>query len=327
MGLGGQARYLAYIESKEDLIEALVFARDNKLKTLMIGGGSNIIWRDSGFNGLLLVCRIRGFEVESENDKGADILIGAGEDWDLVVDRTVSLGLSGIECLSLIPGTAGATPVQNVGAYGQEIADTFLSLEAYDNNTKSFQTMTAEDCDFSYRNSLFKKEPGRYLILSIRLHLNKYNISPPLYKALGDYLERSGIKDLSPSVIRQAVIDIRRSKLPDPKVVKNCGSFFKNPIVKEQVFTSIEASFAEVPHWPTKDGQIKISAAWLIDQAGFKNYNDETTGMATWKNQPLILVNEHAKSLADLVTFRDRIIRTVKNKFDIELEQEPELLP
>src|SRR5271166_1370437 len=132
MGLGGKARYLAIVESKEDVIECLGFASLNRLKILMVGGGSNIVWRDEGYDGLILINKIRGFEVESENDEGADILIGAGEDWDFVVDRTVSLGLSGIECLSLIPGTAGATPVQNVGAYGQEIAETLISVDAHD---------------------------------------------------------------------------------------------------------------------------------------------------------------------------------------------------
>jgi len=327
MGLGGRARYLAAVESRQDLIEALNFASLNKLRTLMIGGGSNIIWRDEGFNGLVLVCKIRGFEIESENDNGADILIGGGEDWDLVVDRIVSLGLSGIECLSLVPGTAGATPVQNVGAYGQEIAETLISLEAYDAKSKNFQTMNNGDCHFSYRSSIFKKEPGRYFILSIRLHLSKSRIKPPLYKALDDYLKTKDISDLSPKNIRRAVIDIRQSKLPDPKKVRNCGSFFKNPIVSETVLSALETKHHDIPHWRLSGERVKISAAWLIDQAGFKDYRDETSGMATWKGQPLILVNENAKSLSDLVKFRDRIIKTVSSKFDIELEQEPELLP
>ncbi len=327
MRLGGQAKYLAVIESKEDLIEALNFANQNELKTLMVGTGSNIVWKDEGFDGLLLVCKVRGFDVENENDDGADILIGAGENWDLVVDRAVSLGLSGIECLSLVPGTAGATPVQNVGAYGQEIAETFISLEAFDNQTKSFLTMRAQDCDFSYRNSIFKKQPGHYFILTIRLHLKKGHIKPPLYKALQQYLDENNITDLSPKTIREAVVAIRQAKLPDPAKVNNCGSFFKNPVVSSADFESLAAQYGEVPHWPADNGDIKLSAAWLIEQAGFKDYDDQESGISTWKGQALILVNNHAKDTADLLKFRDRIVRTVKNKFAIELTQEPELLP
>jgi UDP-N-acetylmuramate dehydrogenase len=327
MGLGGQAKYLATIESKEDLIEAINFALQNKLKVLMVGDGSNIVWQDSGFDGLLLICGVRGFEVESENDEGADILIGAGENWDLVVDRAVSLGLSGIECLSLIPGKAGATPVQNVGAYGQEIAETLISLEAYDYKNQSFLTMQNKDCDFSYRNSCFKKEPGRYFILSIRLHLKKGQLSPPFYKALDNYLKTHNITDTSPKTLREAVINIRQAKLPDPKNVKNCGSFFKNPIVPSTEYKRLAEQFEDIPHWDTSDGQVKLSAAWLIELAGFKDYSDQESGMSTWKSQPLILVNEHAKTTADLLRFKQKVIDAVKGKFDIELFQEPQLLP
>ncbi|HEY1645238.1 MAG TPA: UDP-N-acetylmuramate dehydrogenase [Candidatus Saccharimonadales bacterium] len=327
MALGGEAQYKADITSRDDLIEAISFASANRLKILMVGGGSNIVWRDEGFKGLLLVNKIRGFEVEREDETGADILVGAGEDWDLVVDRSVSLGLSGIECLSLVPGTAGATPVQNVGAYGQEIAETLVSLEAYDTKSKSFMTMLNRDCDFSYRNSCFKSRPGRYFILSIRLHLKKDILKPPLYKVLEDYLKDKGLSDTSPKVIRDAVVDIRRRKLPDPKVVKNCGSFFKNPIITKDEFDKLAKDFKDVSHWEMKSGHEKISAAWLIDQAGFKDYTDPASGMATWKGQPLILVNEHASSTGDLLRFKEKITIAVKNKFGIELTQEPELLP
>ncbi|MHB1865203.1 MAG: UDP-N-acetylmuramate dehydrogenase [Candidatus Saccharimonadales bacterium] len=327
MKLGGRTKYLAVINTKQDLIEAINYASQNRLKILTVGEGANIIWRDEGFNGLVLVCRIRGFEVESEDDEGADVLIGGGENWDLIVDRVVSLGLSGIECLSLIPGTAGATPVQNVGAYGQEIADTFVSLEAYDNTSNNFLTMLNKDCDFSYRNSCFKKQPGRYFILSIRLHLRKRRLTPPLYKALDQYLNEHQITDLSPVSIRSAVVAIRESKLPDPKRIKNCGSFFENPIVSLEVFKDLVSRFPDIPHWNMKDNTVKMSAAWLIEQVGYKDYSDASTGISTWKNQPLILINVHARSTADLLRFKDRIATDVFKKFNILLEQEPELLP
>ncbi len=327
MGLGGKTEYLASIGAKEDLIEALSFAREHRLRTLMIGGGSNIIWRDEGFKGLVLLNNIRGFEVENENNDGADIIIGAGEKWDSVVDRAVSLGLSGIECLSLIPGSAGATPVQNVGAYGQEISESLVSLVAYDKKAGSFLTMVNEDCDFSYRNSCFKQEQGRYFILSIRLHLKKSPIKMPIYKSLDKYLADNNITDTSPKTIRQAVIDIRQAKLPDPNVIKNCGSFFKNPIITNDQFAKLISKYPDIPHWQMKDGQIKLSAAWLVENTGFKNYKDSETGMAIWNKQPLILINENAKSTSDLLKFKDRIVESVRFKFQVELIQEPELLP
>jgi UDP-N-acetylmuramate dehydrogenase len=327
MGLGGRVKYLASILNRDDLIEALNFATQNKLPVLMIGSGSNIIWQDEGFNGLLLVNNIRGFDIENGDDEGSDIVIGAGEKWDLAVDRAVSLGLSGIECLSLVPGNAGATPVQNVGAYGQEISETLVSLEAYDNKNKTFLTMLNEDCDFSYRNSCFRKEPGRYFILSIRLHLKKDQIKPPLYKALEQYLNSHNIADLSPASIRRAVINIRRTKLPDPNTIRNCGSFFKNPIVTKEKYEQLLGQYEGLPGWETSDGQMKLSAAWLIEKAGFKDYTDNKTGMATWKEQPLILVNQSAKNTEDLLHFRDEIIRATKDMFDVELVQEPQLLP
>jgi UDP-N-acetylmuramate dehydrogenase len=327
MGLGGKASNLAVVESRQDLIEALNFADFSRLKILMIGGGSNIVWQDSGYDGLVLVNRMRGFEVESEDEQGADILIGAGENWDLVVDRAVSLGLSGIECLSLIPGTAGATPVQNVGAYGQEISETLISVDGYDLKSKNFLTMLNSDCDFSYRNSCFKKEPGRYLILAIRLHLSKTQLIRPLYKAVEQYLDEHGIEDSSPKIIRQAVTSIRQHKLPNPAKIKNCGSFFKNPIVSKDLLQSIKQDYPEIPYWSVNANEVKLSAAWLLELCGFKNYEDRQTGMATWPNQPLVIVNQSASSTSDLIIFRDKIVKTVEQKFSISLVQEPQLLP
>ncbi len=327
MGLGGKASYVVSIDKRDDLIEALNFAGQNKLPVLMIGEGSNIIWRDEGYKGLLLINNIRGFDIENEDDEGSDIVIGAGENWDLAIDRAVSLGLSGIECLSLIPGSAGATPVQNVGAYGQEISETLVSLEAYDNKNKIFLTMLNKDCNFSYRDSCFRKEPGRYFILSIRLHLKKDQIKPPLYKGLEQYLNSRSISDLSPYSIRQAVINIRQAKLPDPTKIRNCGSFFKNPIVPKGKYEEIHSHYEDAPGWETSDGQMKLSAAWLIEKAGFKDYFDNQTGMATWKEQPLVLVNQSAKSTNDLLRFKDKIVSVTRDMFGVELDQEPQLLP
>jgi UDP-N-acetylmuramate dehydrogenase len=288
----------------------------------MIGGGSNIIWGDEGYNGLVIVDRILGYELD-----GDKLAIGSGEPWDTVVDRTVAAGLTGIEALSLIPGTAGATPIQNVGAYGQEISETLVSLEAFDTQTGEFVTIVNADCGFSYRNSRFKAgDHGRFYITSLALQLAKDNPKPPFYASVQEYYEARSVTDYTPAALRQAVIAIRTAKLPDPAVIHNTGSFFANPIVDEAQLASLTSQFEKVPAWPIDTGGAKVSAAWMIEQAGFKDYHDDTTGMATWPKQPLVLVNEHAKTTADLLAFKQKIVDAVQEKFNITLEQEPELL-
>lgn len=328
MRLGGQATYLCEVSSRQEVEEALAWAAEHHLPSLMIGGGSNIIWRDEGFNGLIIVNKIMRFEVQQEDDLNYYITVGAGENWDNVVARTAEQGLTGIEALSLIPGTAGATPVQNVGAYGQEIAQTLATLEAYDAQSKQFVTLLGIDCNFGYRTSRFKTtDRGRFFITAITLHLTKGTMQPPFYGALQSYLEEHGITDYAPASIRQAVIAIRSSKLPDPAHVANNGSFFANPIIPQEAFEQLRGFYENIPHWPTEDGRVKIPAAWLVEQAGFKDFHDPETGMATWQKQPLVLVNERARSTAQLLKFRQKIIDAVKTKFNITLEQEPELLP
>lgn len=330
MRLGGTVRYLTEVHSRQEIEQAVIWAVEHQMPPLMIGTGSNIIWKDDGFEGLLLINKIMGYEEFPEDEHNTYLTIGAGENWDSVVERSVQAGLTGIEALSLVPGTTGATPIQNVGAYGQEIADTLVSVEAYDLHTRSFVTIPASDCAFGYRTSRFKStDRDRFLISSITLHLMKANPEPPYYRALAEYLAVHNLeKHVTPEVVRKAVIDIRSHKLPDPAKVANTGSFFANPIISDMQLTQLQADYPDIPHWPTKDpGKIKIPAAWLIEQAGYKDHHDNETGMATWPKQPLVLINEHAKTTADLMKYRDRIITAVSEKFHITLEQEPELLP
>lgn len=330
MRLGGIVRYFTEIRERSEIEQAVAWAVEHRAPPLMIGGGSNIVWRDEGFDGLLLANRIMGYEEYPEDETNVYITVGAGEIWDAVVERSVKAGLSGIEALSLIPGTAGATPVQNVGAYGQEIADTLVSIEAYDLHTRSFLTIPAADCGFGYRTSRFKTvDRDRFFICSITLHLIKENSQPPFYRALGDYLAtHHHSKTYTPEDIRRAVIEIRKSKLPDPTHIANNGSFFANPLITSDQLMDIQMNYPDIPHWPTDDPEvIKVPAAWLIEQAGFKDYHDQETGMATWAKQPLVLVNEHAKLTADLLKFKQKIVSAVQTKFGVTLEQEPELLP
>jgi UDP-N-acetylmuramate dehydrogenase len=330
MRLGGSVKYLAEISSRQEIEEAVAWAIEHQVPPLMIGGGSNIVWRDEGFEGLLLVNKIMGYSEQAEDDNNVYLTVGAGENWDSVVERSVDSGLTGIEALSLVPGTTGATPIQNVGAYGQEIANTLVSIEAYDLHTRAFINIPAIDCGFGYRTSKFKTtDRDRYLISSITLHLTKGNPQPPFYHALAEYLavHHKG-STYTPADIRKAVIDIRSHKLPDPAKVANNGSFFANPIITDALLLEIQADYPNIPHWPTDiPGAVKIPAAWLIEQVGFKDYHDKETGMATWKTQPLVLINEKASSTANLLAFKQKITSAVEEKFKIMLEQEPELLP
>jgi len=329
MRLGGIADFLVEIHTREELQEAVRWATEHQLPTLMTGGGSNIVWQDAGYHGLVMINKIMGYEDIAEDDEHHLLHIGAGEIWDTVVARSVQAGLTGIEALSLIPGTAGATPVQNVGAYGQEIAQTLQTVEVFDSETGEFTSLAANECGFGYRTSRFKTDwRGRYYIVALTLRLRVGNPMPPFYGSVQQYLEANpSTEPITPATLRNAVIAIRSAKLPNIDEVANNGSFFANPVISPEQLRELLATDPDMPHWPLEDGGAKIPAAWLIEQAGFKNYHDQVTGMATWAKQPLVLVNEHAHTTSDLVAFKGKIIDAVEAKFHITLAQEPEFLP
>lgn len=328
MRLGGNARYLLDINDRFEIAPAITWAAKNKVPVIMIGEGTNIVWRDQGFPGLVLVNKIQGFESFNIDNDNMYLTVGGGENWDSVVERTVNMGFSGLEELSLIPGTAGATPVQNVGAYGREIKDVLATLEAYDIQQGKLITMPSSECAFGYRTSRFKTtDRGRFLISSVTFHLVRKTPAPPFYDTLRLYFADKGITTFSPQIVRDAVIAIRSAKLPDPKVVANNGSFFFNPFITSEKLSALKEEFPHISYWVTADDRIKVSAAWLVEQAGFKDFHDPETGMATWSKQPLVLVNENARTTADLLNFKQKITEAVRNKFGINLVQEPELLP
>lgn len=328
MRLGGTAAYLSEVNEHGDVAKLVAWAKERQLPILMIGDGSNIVWRDEGFPGLVLVNRLMGFEFSNTDDVTAYLTIGAGENWDSVVERSVAAGYNGIAELSLIPGTAGATPVQNVGAYGGEIANTLVTLEAYDLQENKFITMPASDCAFSYRSSRFKTtDKGRFLIMNITLLLTKNKPAPPFYDSVAQYFKDRTITEPTAVDVRSAVMFIRTAKLPDVKTVANNGSFFHNPIITTDQFNMLLSDNPQMKYWHQDDGSVKLSAAWLVEQAGFKDVHDQQTGMATWPKQSLVLVNEHARNTADLLLFKQKIVDAVQAKFGVTLEQEPELLP
>lgn len=322
MKLGGNARFMADAHTPQEAAALFENASKQSLPTFILGGGSNVVVHDEGFNGLIIRMQIPGFEILEDVVNSTTIKIGAGEQWDSVVERTVEMNLSGIETMSAIPGTAGAAPVQNVGAYGQEIADTLQSLEAYDTQTKQFVVLTNQDCGFSYRNSIFRSEAkGRYIITSITLKLLKSPLQPPFYDSLQKYIDDNHISFFTPQTIRDAVIAIRADKLPDPNKLPNSGSFFKNAIVEGWVVEEIRRNYPDLKTFDMSDGQYKIPTGWLIEKAGLKG--QLLHGMRVHDKNALVLINESATSYADLAAAREQIIIAVRDKFRVEIQQEP----
>ena len=322
MKLGGNARFMTEVRTPEEAVEAFRNAKAQSLPVFVLGGGSNVIAKDEGFNGLVIRMRIPGFEIINDDLNSTTIKIGAGEEWDSVVKRTVDMRLSGIEAMSAIPGTAGAAPVQNIGAYGQEIADTLESLIAYDTQTDSFVTLLNENCEFSYRQSIFRSSQiGRYIITSITLKLSKNLPQPPFYEALQTYLDQHDVHIFTQEIIRNAVIDIRTNKLPDPKLLPNTGSFFKNAIVEDWQLTDLKSNFPDIPTYDMGDGHFKVPTGWLIEQSGFKG--KVLHGIKVHDKNTLVLINQSATGYRDLANARDEIINTVRDKFKIQIEQEP----
>ena len=322
MRLGGPARFYAEATTVQEIVDLYRNAKRLNQRVFVLGGGSNLIVHDEGFDGLVIRNLISGFDVLDNNGDSTTIKIGAGELWDSVVARSVDMGLSGIEALSNIPGTAGAAPVQNIGAYGQELADTLVSVEAYDSETDTVVLLNWQDCGFSYRHSIFRgASAGRYAITSITLKLYKKQPTPPFYAAVQKYFDDNNITDYTVATVRQAVIDIRASKLPNPAQLPNSGSFFKNAIVDEWQMKPLVEQNPDLPAYPMDDGKFKLSTGWLIENADLKG--ELLHGMRVHTGNALVLINESATSYADLAAARDEIIGTVRDKFQITIEQEP----
>ncbi len=323
MRLGGNARFMAEIFKAEDIPIICRNSKSQNIPIFILGSGSNVIGRDEGYNGIILRMRINGFETLADDLNSTTIKIGAGENWDGVVRRTVDMQLSGIEAMSAIPGTTGAAPVQNVGAYGQEIADTLQSVEAYDIQDEKFVNLSKDECNFSYRQSIFNtgNQKGRYIIISVTLKLSKNQPQPPFYESLQKYLDDNNIKIYTGQTIRDAVIKIRQLKLPDPKIMANSGSFFKNAIAEGWQLKEIQTKYPNIKTFDLGNGKYKIPTGWLIETAGFKG--QLINGIKVYDNNSLVLVNESAQSYNDLAATRDQIIRKVRDIFRIEIQQEP----
>ena len=317
MRLGGPARYLIEIEQKSDIKEAFAFAKSKNLPTFILGGGANTIGHDEGFDGVIIKSALEG--IERAAGPAHRITAMSGTEWDAVVAYACDHGLTGIEALSRIPGLAGAAPVQNIGAYGQDISQVLVSAEVYDTKTGDFTTLNASDFHFSYRHSILNTtEIGRYFVISITLELSTGEMSRPFYNSIEKYIAANNCTDFSPQGIRNIVSAIRADKLPDPKVKASSGSFFKNVYLTEE-----EAADAEAKGYPVYRGHdgLKINSGWFIEKAGLSG--KLIHGMRVNEKAALVLINESAKSYADLAAARSEIIDTVKQKFGYTLEQEP----
>ena len=323
--IGGQFRYFIIIDNIDDLKKALSFSKEKSIPIFILGGGSNIIFRDGILNIVALKIEIKGFEIILETDEYVDIKIGAGENWDEIVERTVKMNLSGIESLSAIPGVVGSSPFQNIGAYGSEVKDTIKEIEVFDIEKGDIKNIINKDCKFGYRDSIFKNEDkGKYIILSVTYRLFKKEPEIPNYSDVLKYFLDMNILKPSLIEIRNAIIFIRSNKLPDPRVIPNVGSFFKNPIVGNDVAQKIKIDFPNIKFYPIDEDNIKIPAGWLIENSGLKGQS--FGNVSIYNKNSLVLVNNGNANFGDVLKARDEITRIVKEKFEITLEQEPEII-
>ena len=317
------AHYFAEIKSAQELKELF---ETNLLKTqklLVVGGGSNILFTQD-FDGLIIKIGIKGVTFEVH---GTDVLVksGAGEVWNDFVNYCVANNFAGVENLSLIPGTVGASPIQNIGAYGVELKDVFESCSAFEIKTGQIKTFRFEDCHFGYRESIFKGElKGQYIITEVTFRLSSQSKLNTYYGAIEAELQKREIDNPNIADISAAVSHIRVSKLPDPSTIGNAGSFFKNPVIEKYEFADIVALHPDVVHYPTPDGKIKLAAGWLIEQCGWKGKKVGQTG--TWKNQALVLVNHGNATGTEVFSFSEQIIDSVKSTFGVTLEREVNIL-
>jgi UDP-N-acetylmuramate dehydrogenase len=328
LGVGGSARYLVEARSEPDVLEASTWAKQRGLRLRVLGGGSNLVAPDEGFGGLVLVMAIRGIEFSTASGD-AQLCASAGEIWDDVVARAVARGLAGIESLSGIPGSAGATPIQNVGAYGQEVAETILSVRAIDRETLRAVELDARACRFAYRDSFFKSEaPERFIVTQVRFALSARAPAPVRYPDLQRELARRALETPTLSDVRAAVLAVRREKsmLLDPadENGRSCGSFFLNPVVTVADLARVQhiAEGAAVPNYPQPDGRVKLAAGWLIEQSGFaKGLRDGPVGLSS--KHALAIVAHEGATASDVKRLAERIREGVRARFGVELTPEP----
>ncbi len=328
MGVGGPARFFVDAEHEATVIAAWAWARSRGVVLRVLGGGSNLVVADGGVDALVVRVGLRGIETV---DQGGDVMLsaGAGEPWDPLVAVTVERGWAGLECLSGIPGLVGATPIQNVGAYGQEIGETLVTVRALDARTGRMVTLTHAECRFSYRDSLFKSgEPGRFIVLGVTCRLRRNGEPTVRYGEVKRHVESRGLHRPSLGEVRASVLAIRRSKSmvidPGDENARSCGSFFTNPIVSPADADRVQALTGEpaMPRYPQADGSVKLAAAWLIERSGFRK--GQRAGAVGLSTRHALAVVAHAGATAgDVVAFVRRVQHDVEARFGVSLTPEP----
>ncbi|QDA61678.1 UDP-N-acetylmuramate dehydrogenase [Hymenobacter jejuensis] len=325
-GIDVKARLFARFASTDELRALLALPEVQQAAKLVLGGGSNLLFTKD-FDGVVLRNEIRGLETLSSDEASDTALVraGAGESWHALVQYALDQNLSGIENLSLIPGTVGAAPLQNIGAYGAELKDTFESLEALETSTGHLRTFTRAECGFGYRESVFKGPlKDQYIVTSVLLRLHRKHRVNISYGAIGTTLADMGIEgEPTPQHVSEAVIQIRRSKLPDPAEIGNAGSFFKNPEISQHKYDELKAQYADLPGYPVPGG-VKVPAAWLIEQCGWKGQRRGPHGVHD--KQALVLVNHGGAQGSDIQSLAQEIIASVREKFGIELHPEVNIM-
>ena len=316
--IDAKARRFAAFTNQEELEE--LTTHDSRLTTFILGGGSNILFTKD-FDGLVLKNDVKGIELVHEDPEYVYVKAGAGENWHQFVLHCLAHNWAGVENLSLIPGNVGAAPIQNIGAYGVELDDVFWSLEAFHLFDKRLYTFTRADCEFSYRDSIFKsKYKNEFAIMSVTLQLKKHPVYHTSYGTLNEELEKMGVKNLSIKAISQAVINIRSAKLPDPKEIPNAGSFFKNPEVPITKHEELKSKFPDIVAYPLTKVSVKLAAGWMIEQCGWKGYRKDDAGCHA--KQALVLVNYGNATGKEIYDLSDQILQSVNKKFGVLLERE-----
>jgi UDP-N-acetylmuramate dehydrogenase len=320
LGIDVLARYFAIFDSVEQLGDTLNENPNMGKSPFILGGGSNILFTGD-VDGLVLKNNILGKDLVKEDADHVYIRVGAGENWHQFVLYCLQHNFAGVENLSLIPGCVGASPMQNIGAYGVEIREVFAELEAWHIQEQKVYTFYLNDCEFGYRESVFKgKYRNQFVILNVTFRLDKTPRFNTSYGAIEQELERMGVKELSIQAISQAVINIRTSKLPDPAKIGNAGSFFKNPSIPAAQFAQLKEQYSGIVGYPNADGSVKLAAGWLIEQCGLKGIRRGDAGVH--EKQALVLVNYGHASGQEIYDLSSEVMKSVKEKFDVALERE-----
>ncbi|HEX7724828.1 MAG TPA: UDP-N-acetylmuramate dehydrogenase [Candidatus Paceibacterota bacterium] len=323
--IGGPARYFCIARSGAEVVEALSFAHKDNRRALVIGGGSNVLISDAGFSGVVIKNEIMGKALVPMGGGDYRLTAGAGESWDEVVQMAVENDLHGIENLSAIPGTIGAAPVQNIGAYGVEIANSVITVRAVDTKTLQYVKFSGKECKFGYRDSIFKHKKGRYIILQVDLRLKKKGKVNIEYKDLKDYFAKANISKPTIQQVRDAVIDIRWHKLPDWKLWGTAGSFFKNPVISKSRFDKLKAQYPALPGFPEPGGKrVKVSLGWILDNICHVK-GTMVNNVGSYERQALVIIAKQPGATAAQVVARTKeIAELVEKMTTIKIEAEVE---